>query len=628
MLVTTMSQHYPRVRPCKRLDALSLSVLEENLLRAFFVLGSKELDADAELLGYLNNRETIFHLLEKRHAKLVEQIKAYLIPKLPVYYHQKILHDILNILAKPPFDTDRIQSCRASEYYKLYFDAEWKFRVLGETAHSSDMSEIIPYILKCLLCSHVSELDFSDFNTSGRCWAARCRRVLLSWEEIKDSRCDLHTMIDMCQIDRNRMLSVEAHWRNMLLDHLNNVRCGLIKITPLLSGLKKINVNHLASGKLIWAIGCCCPNLEELHFHVVVSNRTKYTSLFEHELVLSITSLFRCRKILQTPFHGRPVGCAKLKVLSLPVVEDKKKLAVACGEILCYLPHVEELNYAPIATPLVVVFQNDHYNKQPLSLTKIEIDLIDDHHFEEVCKHFQVDIKKLFPDVKYVSMKYSKHEDSLRILSLFPKLSGVELIDGEKSKLEFGPHFTNLTEFKNNCPWDEKRLAGFSKRAPSLERFDLVEGALQRRKRSRGNMAFPKMKQITIREPYYVDADLFIAFIKSTTHLTHLTLEASHTTLQDGKKHLLDVIDDKLVAAIVPSLKKLQVFHARICKAIGRLKYPLTESALDNFLYSCPDLIKVGNVFQWSIPHERIMKIRKRAKVNNWNVDFCPCDDL
>lgn len=107
--------------------------------------------------------------------------------------------------------------------------------------------------------------------------------------------------------------------------------------------LTRINIDHVASGELIWAIGCNCPVLQELSIYVDTLARSKHSAHFEEEFLDGLSALYGHRKYTQTSFRGKPVGCSKIHCIIMPSLQIQEKMEKCCGKLLYYLHHLEEL---------------------------------------------------------------------------------------------------------------------------------------------------------------------------------------------------------------------------------------------------------------------------------------------
>ncbi|XP_068225957.1 uncharacterized protein [Palaemon carinicauda] len=616
-----MPQPTIRVRPCKRLDSLSLLALEEVLLRGLFLMGKKDQRFDTAIIAAPAHQDVLSYLCARSRARPFKEFEAFLSQNLLESQWQTIVDDLINLMATPVFDSKRIASCSQDEFFLLYSDTELKFKALEVTAKAKEMSEVIYYFLKYLLSDYVTKLDCSWFYSLTRQWVARNRRIFLSWPEIKRGKQDI-MFFRHCDF-----LSARTHFDRMQFDYLNSVSSGILKAVPHFGRLKKINIDHVASGELMWAIGCHCPNLEDISLYVKAHDRTKYSTLFEKKLLCGMTSLYAHKKIVHTSFPGRPVGCPRLLKISLPRVEDETALAKLTGLLLSYLPHLEELTGCNLPEALGAAFM---LASPPtlLALRSIE-ELRYREGLQAICSY--MDVKKLLPNVTRVSMMYYKGVSNLSWLSNFPKLEFLGMSSNDSCEIEFGPHLRHLKELRNNFLWDEKKLAGFSRRAPSLEVFHLLEGSLVKRKKSRDPLSFPNMKEVRIIKPSRCDGDLYASLLKSCKNLTCITLEIL-------KCEYLAWFNDELVASVVPSLKKLQVITVRFLassmydrhpnSSTTLSKFELTEESFYCFIKGCSDLISIGNIFDWTIPHKKILDIKREAKEKNWALNILPLDDL
>lgn len=615
-----------RTQPCKRLDALSLSALEKFLLRGFFRLGKKDQSFDTAVIGAQSRQDVISFLCERSRAGPFEELEGYLVQKIPASQRQGMVEDMINLLAEPAFDTEKIEACGTDEFHQLYSETGLKFKALDATAESREMSEIVYYSLKYLLLDHVTKLDCTGFYTFTSNWVARNRRMFLSWHEMKTGRENISFL------SGTNFSFPRTHWDSLQFNHLTSVGSGVLKAAPYFRRLVKINVDHVATGELIWAIGCNCPNLEEISLFLQAYDRTKYSTLFEATLISGMNSFYAHELLTRSSFRGRPGGCPKLRVIGMPQVDDIDSLIRLSAKLLRYLSCLEQLVGVCIPGAITTLLQEERHQPESLALKSIE-EYPFRERLESVCEYFGLDMKRLFPNVINVRMVYSKHEGSLNVLSNFPKLEYLQVSSEECRELEFGPNFTRLKELKSNCLWDEKRLVGFSQRAPSLELFHLVEGALLKRKKTRDTISFPKMKEVKVSRLQQCDSDVFVSLMKSCKNLTRVTIEAVAK-----EQHMLKMLNDQVVGAVVPSLKKLRVFDAKILFSteldprhdidIISARFYMTEKSVTCLVRGCPNLTSVGNVFHWKIPYKKIMELKNEAKERNWDVNICPLDDL
>ncbi|XP_064114266.1 uncharacterized protein LOC135220746 [Macrobrachium nipponense] len=614
-----------RIQPCKRLDSLSLLALEKFLLRGFFRLGKKDQSFDTAIIGAQSRQDVVSFLCERSRAGPFEELECYLIQKIPVSQRQGLVEDMINLMAEPVFDTEKIEACGSDEFYQLYSESELKFKALDVTAESQEMSEIIYYSLKYLLLDYVTKLDCTGFYTFTSNWVARNRRMFLRWQEMKTGKENITFLSD------TNFSFARTHWDALQFNHLSSVGSGVLKASPYFRRLVKINVDHVATGELLWAIGCNCPNLEEISLFLQAFDRNKYTPLFEATLISGMHSFYAHEVLTKTSFRGRPVGCPKLRVIGMPQVDDIDSLIKLSAKLLRYLLCLERLIGVCIPGVIMTLLHEEHHRPESLALKSIE-EYPFRERLESVCEYFRLDMKLLLPNVIDVRMVYSKHEGSLNVLSNFPKLEYLQVSSEECRELEFGPNFAHLKELKSNCLWDEKRLVGFSQRASSLELFHLIEGSLLKRKKTKDTISFPKMKEVKVSRLQQCDSDVFVSLMKSCKNLTHVTIEAFAKEM-----HMLKMLNDQVVSAIVPSLKKLRVFDAKILftteldplhdiDIIGA-RYYMTEKSVTCLARGCPNLTSVGNVFHWKIPYKKVMELKAEAKKGNWDVNIYPLDD-
>lgn len=212
----------------------------------------------------------------------------------------------------------------------------------------------------------------------------------------------------------------------------------------------------------------------------------------------------------------------------------------------------------------------------------------------------------------------------------FPHLQKLEVLTPDETELEFGYNFSKLTQFKSNCRWDEKKLAAFSQKAPQLEIFVFLTGSLHRHKnkKAREMMSFPKLHLLKFYLMYHIDPDPVINLIRSTKVLTHIYIEEDEAEMKESIHNLYENINDKVIAAAAPSLKKLVCFHAHIKRFRGMTKFSMTRKSVYSLLNNCPDLTDIGNVFHWDIPHKEVLELKKEAKEKNWMVNLIPADNL
>lgn len=564
------TSQFPRLRQCDRLDNLCLSTLKRSLLRAFYVLGKKRCISTPDgLLGGGNHNHDVTKLCEKDTLSPIEEIRSYLFPKLPICYRQQVFEEIFISMACPEFDKNKIVT-----------ELEFKFKSYDVVAGTSDMNQIIQNYLKCLLLGYVTKLDFSALYAMESCWVARSRRILHTWNEVKGegSMC-VKKLENGC--NEIGLRNVKAMWKDLIFQHGRAVSDGAVASAPYFRELVDINVDHVATGQLVWSIGCNCPYLEKLSLYLDATDRSRYSKHFEDELVSGLTALYGHKKFTPTSYRGRPVGCPKLQTLIMPNLENVEKLEICSAKLLCYLPSLQEIYNLCTARTFEALLNENDFKRKPLSLINIDESYPDEPTTEDICDHYNVQVKYFFPNLTTVKMVQSKHRSSLRILSNFPKVNNLEVLLSDVGELEFGINFGRITHFKNNCRWDEKRLAGFCQRAPNLEQLSFSSGSLHKHRKSRDIISFPALKLITLHNLDYIDPEPFISLIKGTKVLTHIIIEDFDKG--ECSHNLLTVINDKVIAAIISSLKKLVKFHAGLRDYCACCQYAMTMKSVHHF---------------------------------------------
>ncbi|XP_045612482.1 uncharacterized protein [Procambarus clarkii] len=604
----------PRVRQCGRLDKLSLSALEKFLLRAFYFLAKEGCTSTPEdLLGSGNHSPIITTLCEKDSLSPIEEIRSYLFPKLHMCYRQQLVDDLLIAMGSPEFDENM-----------LVAELEFKFRSCDIVASTSDMNQIIQNYLKCLLLGYVTKLDFSELYAGESCWIARSRRILHTWGQVKGDGSEFTKGIKNNNVNT---ISVECMWKDLVFENSKAVGRGAIASAPYFRELLSINIDYVATGQLVWSIGCNCPLLQHLSLYLDTRDDRKYSKHFEDNLVDSLAALYGHKKYTPSFYRGRPLGCPKLQTLIMPLVGDHERLEVCTSKLLCYLPRLHAVHNVSTAKTFVALLSDEDFKRKPLSLKYIDESHSEEATTEDICEHFQLDMKFFFPKVTSIKIIQSKQRGGLRIMSYFPKVNNLEVITLELGELEFGSNFTRLTHFKSNCRWDEKKLAGFSQRAPNLEDLTFSPGSLHKHRKSRDSISFPVLKIIRLLNLDHIDPEPFTSLIKGTKVLTHLIIENGDYRIE-ALHSLTAVINDKTVAAILSSLKKLVVFRASLTKFVGNGRYAMTMKSVNSFLNSCPDLSEIGNLFHWDIPYQDVLALKQQAKDKNWDVNLFPPERL
>nr|XP_027225290.1 uncharacterized protein LOC113817423 [Penaeus vannamei]XP_027225291.1 uncharacterized protein LOC113817423 [Penaeus vannamei] len=600
----------PPLQPCSSLASVCQVALEKLLLQAFCLLG--KLEAKSKPVRHIRENGVVSFLCQKERDIPLAEIQAYLSSTMPISYRQGMVDNMLNTLATPRFDKNTLIS-----------NIEFKFEILNAVVGASEMKQVLKKFFKCMLLGYVKSLDLSGFYNFGSCWIAKTRRILHTWDKMYGGG----EYIKGIESAKVCTVQLESLWHDMVHEYKTVANASAVDSAKYFHQLTRINIDHIANGELIWAIGCNCPVLQELSIYVDTLDRSKYSAHFEEEFLDGLSALYGHRKYTQTSYKGKPVGCPKIRRIIMPTLQIQEKMEKSCGKLLCYLHHLEELINVGTTGSIVAMFKEKDYNFRPLSLTYVD-DARAPETLDEVCRHFGVDVKRFLPNV--TSIRLRKNHCGMRQLVNFPLLKKLELLTLEDSELEFGNNFTQLTHFKGNFRWDEKKLAAFSQKAPRLETIFFLSGSLfkHRTKKMREKMSFPKARVVKFYQLKHIDTDPVINFLKSTRVLTHLFFEDNEKRIRDEKPPMYDAINDKVIASVAPSLKNLVCFHARVRGFRGVCKFSLTEKSVQSLLASCPDLVDLGNLFHWNIPYQHVLALKKQAKEGNWKIGFTPPDDV
>ncbi|XP_042239339.1 uncharacterized protein LOC121877602 [Homarus americanus] len=601
----------PRLRQCGSLTSLSLRVLEKSLLRAFYVLGKKGYKNTPEdlLVGRIQN-DAITMLCEKDSLHLMEEMRSYLFPKLPSCYRQQLVDDIFTAMVSPEFDENT-----------LITDIEFKFKSYDVIAGTSHMNQIIKIYLKCLLVGYVTSLDCGELYAMESCWVDRARTILHTWGKVKGDGSEFVKGIKSKKVN---VTAVESMWKDLIFEHSREVCQGLVASASYFHQLVHINVDHVSTGKLIWTIGCNCPLLEHLSLYVDTTDRSKYNVHFEADLISSLSSLYSHKKYTPSSYRGRPVGCPKMQTMVMPSVTMQRILEKCTAKLLCYLPRLKEVINVCTTGTFQALLEEKDYKQKPLKLINIDESRARDIGLEDVCD----DLKRVFPKVTSAKIMQRKQREGLRILSNFPGLKNLEIVTPDDTEIELGTNFTQITHFKSNCKWDVTKLAAFSQQAPNLGILFLLSGSLHRHKKSRDFISFPALRCIKLQEMTHIDPEPFTALIRGTHVLTHILLEDKEIFLNDFTVSVIKILNDTVVTAIISSLRRLVVFQACVKEFRGNFHYSMTMKSVDCFLKNCPKLEVIGNLFHWDIPYKDILKLKKKAKENNWNVNLQSVDNM
>ncbi|XP_063596498.1 uncharacterized protein LOC134773248 [Penaeus indicus] len=607
-----MSQHAgdsPALQSCSSLASLCQVALEKLLLQAFCLLG--KLEAKSKPVRHVPENAVVSFLCQKERDVPLAEIQAYL-SSMPTSCRQGMVNNMLNALATPRFDKN-----------SLICNIEFKFQILNIVIGASEMRQVLKKFFQCMLLGYVTSLDFGGFYSFGSWWIAKARRILLSWDKMHGGG----EYIEGIDSGKVSTVQLESLWHDMGHEYITVANAAAVNSVKYFHHLTRINIDHVASGELIWAIGCNCPVLEELSIYVDTLDRRKYSTHFEEEFLDGLSALYGHRKYTQTSFRGKPVGCPKIRRIIMPTLQIQEKMEKCSGKLLCYLHHLEELINVGTTGSIVAMFKEKDYNYRPLSLTYVD-DARAPETLDVVCRHFSIDIKRFLPNVTSVKMR--KTHCGMRLLLNFPLLKELELLTVEDGELEFGSNFAKLTHFKGNFRWDEKRLAAFSQKAPRLETIFFLCGSLFRHKtkKTREKMSFPKARVVKFFQLTHIESDPVINFLKSTKVLTHLFFEDNEKRIGDKKPPMYEAINDKAIASIAPSLKNLVCFHARVRGFRGVCKFSLTKKSVHSLLASCPNLTDLGNLFHWDIPYQDVLALKKQAKEGNWKIGFTPPDDV
>lgn len=598
----------PPLRQCSSLATLCQSVLEKSLLQAFCLLG--KLEAKSKSIRFMRENKVVSFLHQRERDMPLAQIQAYLSSIMPTSYGQGMVNNLMEALATPEFNKNA-----------LINNTEFKFRVLNTVVCTADMKEVLKIFLECMLLGFVTSLDFSGFYALGSCWVDQTRRMLFTWSKINGGG---EYVMDI-ESGNVCMLQLESLWQGMMHEHQMAANTAAINSARCFHQLKRINIDHIASGELVWAIGCNCPLLQELSMYIDTFDKSIYSSHFEEELIEGLSALYGHEKFTQTSFRGKPVGCPKIQRIVMPSLHIQGKMEECAGKLLCYLPNLEELVNVGTTSSLDALFQEEDFNCKPLALTYLD-DARRPESIEDVCKYYGIEIKKILPKITSVRMR--KVEGGLKQLTNFPLLKQLEYMVIRESELEFGINLTQITHFKSNCRWDEKKLAAFSQRVPRLEMM-LMSGSLHKHKNKKMKefMSYPKLRVIKLCHLNHIEVIPLTNFLKSTKVLTHIIIEENEVLHKDKMYSLYEAINDKVIASVAPSLKKLVCFHAHIKEYHGFSKYAITEKSVHVLLANCPNLATVGNLFHWNIPYQDVLALKKQAKDKNWKISFTPSDE-
>lgn len=85
----------------------------------------------------------------------------------------------------------------------------------------------------------------------------------------------------------------------------------------------------------------------------------------------------------------------------------------------------------------------------------------------------------------------------------------------------------------------------------------------------------------------------------------------------DYSHSMCTVINDKVIASVLPSLKKIIVFQACMKKFHGHRRYAMTMKSVNNFLHGCSELTEIGNLFHWDIPHHDVVALKKEGELGH-----------
>lgn len=184
--------------------------------------------------------------------------------------------------------------------------------------------------------------------------------------------------------------SVESLWKDLIFDHGRAINEGAITSTLYFHQLVSINIDFVATGQLVWSIGCNCPLLQDLSLYVDTTDRNRYYTHSEDELVNSLAALYAHKKFTATSFRRRPVGCPKIQKIVMPSVEIQEKLEVCTARLLCYLSRLKEvINVCTTGVFTALLCEKDFKHKS-LSLTVI--DEARKQNTVDVCKQFYLQI--------------------------------------------------------------------------------------------------------------------------------------------------------------------------------------------------------------------------------------------
>lgn len=601
-----MSGHTQHLRPCPRLHSIALSTLSKSLQRAFYVVGKRGFKSTPrDRLQHLCFNHAMKWLCEKDDLFPLLQIQNYLSPRLPAKYRQELFDEVLEDISTPEFDSS-----------KLFTAVEFEFRAHDTSVCTSDMNNVMQTFLKCLLLGYVTKLDFSALCLSESCWVARARQSLSDWKRKTKNN---YKLPKECN-GKSPTVYLLPMWKEMGMQLRQAVAEAAISTAPAFHNLATINVDYMATGELIWEIAKQCPLLQDLSLFMDTTRRMVYSKRFEDDLISSLSGLYGHKKTTHTSFRGRACGCSKLQRLVLPIVESVQSLYEIEAEILRNLSRMKEIRNGCTTRALEIIFSGSYSPRKPFSLTHIEDTSPETEDYLHMLQEKERD--NLFPKVTSAKVLQDKESGVLQILlSGFPKMKILEVYALDEL-LESSLSFPNVTHFKSNCKWDQKKLVSFSRRAPNLEVLVFTYTSISRHKNFKDSMSFPSLRAMEFYGLTRADIEPFHALLKGTRCLTHLIMADSSSNLEN-QRSLIRNLTDKVISNVLPSLKKLVVFHAAFLNCdfiLGKDKFPLTMKSVKSIMHNCGDLKYIGCLYQWDIAQQDISALKEQIKRKNWDL--------